>query len=234
MNNKLANIVEGTGGAFLIAAALITPFLRSWRTKWGATEKEVSGSLPGDDIIANPKWQYTQAITIGVPAEKVWPWLVQMGADRAGWYSYDFVDNGGKPSATEILPEFQQIAPGDAIPAFPGSNEVFIVKIVNRDRSLVLVGPDPDSETFLFTWEFLLCPSNQNQTRLIVRVRVREKRLNSAAGPSRKKSGLRPIERLYALMGKLPSRLKSPIAAFGHYIMQAKQLKEIKRRVEKQ
>ena len=93
MNKKLTNIREGISGSFLMAIALITPFLRSRRTQWGATEEEVKGSLPGDEIIANPKWQYTQAITIAVPAEKVWPWLVQIGQGRGGFYSYQALEN---------------------------------------------------------------------------------------------------------------------------------------------
>ena len=90
---KFKDIGERLAGAFLIAAALLTPFLRLWRTKWGATDAEVHRSLPGDDLIPHPKWRYTHAITIRASAAEVWPWLVQMGQGRGGMYSYEWLEN---------------------------------------------------------------------------------------------------------------------------------------------
>src|SRR5437660_11094718 len=90
-----------------------------------ATPHEVRRTLPGDVMIPHPIGSATNAITIHVPPDQVWPWLVQMGCDRAGWYSYDFLDNGGKPSATVIIPALQQLAVGDVMPAVPGDRESF-------------------------------------------------------------------------------------------------------------
>jgi hypothetical protein len=72
--------------------------------------------------------------------ESVWPWLVQMGSGRAGWYSYDWIDNDGHPSATEIIPEFQRIAPGDVLPSLPGATDSFIVG-PGDDKKSKLRGP---------------------------------------------------------------------------------------------
>jgi hypothetical protein len=82
-----------------------------------ASSSERSQAMPADDIIAEPIAVLTNAITIDVPPERVWPWLAQLGAGRAGWYSYDHIDNDGVPSATVIIPELQNIAVGDILPA---------------------------------------------------------------------------------------------------------------------
>ena len=111
---KFKDIVEGIAGAFLIAAALLTPFLRSWRTKRGATDAEVHRSLPGDDLVPHPKWGWTHAIAIRASAADVWPWLMQMGQGRGGMYSYEWLENlvGGdihnaadQPVAGRLQPE---------------------------------------------------------------------------------------------------------------------------------
>jgi proline iminopeptidase len=61
------------------------------------------------------------AVTIGAPPERVWPWLAQMGWDRGGWYSWDRIDNAGRPSATEVHPEWQGLTVGDQLRAWsPG------------------------------------------------------------------------------------------------------------------
>ncbi|MFZ0860214.1 MAG: hypothetical protein WAN18_06000, partial [Candidatus Sulfotelmatobacter sp.] len=72
-----------------------------------ATPSEVARTLPGDDLIPQPIGSVNHAITIRRPPRDVWPWLAQMGSGRAGWYAYDFIDNGGRPSAERILPLYQ-------------------------------------------------------------------------------------------------------------------------------
>ena len=74
-----------------------------------ASVEEQRQTLPGDSMIPEPSASWTHGVTITSPIAKVWQWIAQMGADRAGWYSYDFIDNGGRPSATEILPQFQKV-----------------------------------------------------------------------------------------------------------------------------
>jgi len=70
-------------------------WLRPWQLTWGATPGEVSRSLPGDDLVPRPTFNATRAISIAAPAVEIWPWLVQVGLTRAGWYSYDLLDNLG-------------------------------------------------------------------------------------------------------------------------------------------
>ncbi|MGZ3519247.1 MAG: alpha/beta fold hydrolase, partial [Vulcanimicrobiaceae bacterium] len=64
--------------------------------RWGATDNEVKSPYPGADLIPDGKRSGTMAVTIKAPPAKVWPWLVQMGYRRAGWYSWDYLDNFGR------------------------------------------------------------------------------------------------------------------------------------------
>jgi hypothetical protein len=92
--------------AFASPLFLFAPLFRRWHLRWGATDVEVSEAMPGDELVSEPSFNATRAITIDAPPEAVWPWLVQIGYGRAGWYSYDLLDNGARPSAERILPEF--------------------------------------------------------------------------------------------------------------------------------
>ena len=92
--------------------------IQPWQHRWGATDEEARRAMPGDDLIADAS-STTRAITIAAPPEQVWPWLVQLGYGRAGWYSYDWIDNDGRPSADRIVPELQQLEVGDQIPMLP-------------------------------------------------------------------------------------------------------------------
>src|SRR6185503_21158023 len=92
-----------------------------------ATAVERHRSLPADEMVPDPIFTSTRAVTISAPPEHVWPWIAQMGAGRGGWYSWDAIDNGGTPSTRHILPDLQTIAPGDVMPAVPGARDAFIV-----------------------------------------------------------------------------------------------------------
>jgi hypothetical protein len=89
------------------------PLWRRWHQRWGATDQEVRAPMPGDDLLAKASFNATRAITIQAPPGAVWPWIVQIGYDRAGWYSYDLFDHGARPSARRILPQLQHPKVGD-------------------------------------------------------------------------------------------------------------------------
>jgi hypothetical protein len=129
-----------------------------------------------------------------------------MGADRAGWYSYDFLDNCGRPSAERILPELQKISVGMLFPALPGATDGFFLLAYEPERFLVL-GALPHNETHAVTWAFVLQQITPTETRLIVRARAN-------AG--------------YGFHG-LPLVLVKLI----HFVMQRKQLLEIAQRAER-
>jgi len=183
MNKKSGRITEGMGGAVLMAFAVATPFLRRWRTSWGATGEEIDASLPGDNIVGQPKWQYTQAITIAAPIERVWPWLVQIGQGRGGFYSYEVLENlvgCNIHNADEIIPEFQHLEPGESIMLHP--KIPYPVVLVDPGRAIVLhydtrkgLIPIPGTKAadyFESTWLFFLDGRGANSTRMISRFRI--------------------------------------------------------------
>lgn len=218
-----AGLLYGVVGVFRLGVTLDVPLLAApallgmllsadgfgWRSI-RATRQERRLAMPGDDEIATPLATLTHGISIAAPANSVWPWLAQMGAGcRAGWYSYDVLDNGREPSAMRLRPELQDVTVGTVFPALPGVSEGFVVCAVEPERALVLRWPSPDGAP-LVTWAFALEPRPDARTRLLVRVRGR---------------------RDYRFRG-LPSWLSAPIVRLVHFVMERRQLLGIARRVE--
>ena len=102
-------------GAVVAVLGIYLFGIRPWHEHWGATRDEITRSMPGDDIVTVPGLRATRAIIIAAPPEMIWPWLVQMGFRRGGWYSIDAIDNEGKPSASQIIPELLDLKVGDKI-----------------------------------------------------------------------------------------------------------------------
>ncbi len=125
--------------------------------------------VEGDELLPDARAQLTHAATIDAPPKDVWPWLVQMGCQRAGWYSWDRLDNGGVQSADHIIPELQHLAVGDVLPARPEGREGFQVVRLVPERALVLNGTSP---RWAGTWAFELDPLANDQTRLVTRYRA--------------------------------------------------------------
>lgn len=154
----------GWAGAIAAGCALY----RRWQLRWGATDSEVAAALPGDDIVGLPWFSATRALTIAAPPEKVWPWLVQMGGySRAGWYSFDRFDNGGRASARRILPELQDLAVGDVMPTSEDGSG-FVVEAIDPPRNLVLAIRRPDA---VVSATLVLVALSPGRTRLVTRVR---------------------------------------------------------------
>jgi hypothetical protein len=152
--------------------------LRSFQRQLAGPGTEESLKLACDDLVPSPRYQKTMAITIEAPPHEVWPWLVQMGCRRGGWYSIDALDNGGAPSALQIRPELQSIHVGQVLPWKPTGDEGFSVLHIERERTLVLGtaallnGPHREDDAFNDTWAFILEPIGAEATRLITRVRA--------------------------------------------------------------
>jgi hypothetical protein len=142
--------------------------VRHWFNRWGTTPSEVTGSLPGDNVIGHPTNSAMQALTITAGSEYIWPWLVQIGYQRGGLYSYDWLDRLfgflDRPSSKNILPQFQSLSAGDKIPW--GRGECLTVNSIEPLKSLVLYYKGHGME---WVWQFALHPLNANQTRLITR-----------------------------------------------------------------
>jgi hypothetical protein len=124
--------------------------------------------MPGDEVVERPNFVATRAVTIEATSEEVWPWLVQIGSGRAGFYSHDWIDNAGRPSAREIIPEYQHIEVGDLVPMLPGTEVGMWVKGFEANRWMLWW--DRKGEA---TWAWGLYPQGERHTRLISRLRVR-------------------------------------------------------------
>mgnify|MGYP003500171002 CR=1 FL=1 len=142
-------------------------FGRPWQLTWGATPEKVARPLPGDDLVPRPMFNATRAISIDAPSDQVWPWLVQAGVTRAGWYSYDLLDNLGHPSSQRIIPELQHLAPGDVVPMSPDGKQGIEVLSLDAPTSMVWSSPGETS------WTWQLDPGPNQTTRLITRIRSR-------------------------------------------------------------
>jgi hypothetical protein len=154
-------------GGLAIAAAAYMKIVRPWQLRWGATDDEVARTMPGDEVIANPSFDATRAVAIAAPPAHIWPWLVQIGCGRAGWYSYDWVDNLGRPSAEHIIPELQHIQVGDIVPISPNGKQGMFVKAFEPDQWLLWDEKKGDT-----TWAWGLYPQD-GITRLVSRIRIR-------------------------------------------------------------
>ena len=94
-------------GAAAAGAAAFVGWYRPWHMRWGATDEEIAEAMPGDELLPVAEFHPTRAITIAARPDEIWPWIVQIGFNRAGFYAYDLVDNLAKPSAERIIPELQ-------------------------------------------------------------------------------------------------------------------------------
>jgi hypothetical protein len=215
----IAGAVIGTAAGVTVGRTV-----RWWRT-WGVDPMEAARALAGDDLVPAPTAIETRGITIDAPPEAVWPWLVQMGFERAGWYSYDQLDNRGR-SLDTILPAYQSPKVGDILPVSPEAG--FEVRVVEPARAFVLFsdtalverlgqeepsgGPAPAGlaastailrqtpREFAASWAFVLEPLEGGRTRLIERFRVRF----GAASPA--------------------FRVVGPVLGFGVFAMMRKQM----------
>jgi len=203
--------------------------MRSSHTKEEGDEKCQPVSV--EDLIPTPIGRATAAVMIHASPEEIWPWLVQIGSGRAGWYSYDWIDNGGRPSAVSILPEHQQLAPGDIVPAIPGATDAFIVAVVDPPFHLVLTVPD-GLGGHQVSYEFLLQPLDDEHTRLVVRGAVSEKWPASIRPSSTESQPSIFIERVYWVLAHIPRPVKLGLAYVGHHLMESRMLHGIKRRAE--
>jgi hypothetical protein len=147
--------------AILPGVAYVT-VVRRWSRSWGSTRVERREELPGDELVPRPGLRMTRAVTIEAPVAAAWPWLVQIGQDRAGFYSYSWLENlagCGMVNADRVHPEWQDRAVGDVVPLHPSSG-VRVARL-EVDRCLVFPG-----------WYFNLVPLGADRTRLIARTRV--------------------------------------------------------------
>jgi hypothetical protein len=172
------------GAAAAAAAGGYATLYRLGQT-WGATVQEQQQMLAGDELLPDAKAWTTHAITIAAPVASVWPWLVQMGWGRAGWYTYRWVDRllfpANGPSADRLLPEHQRLAIGDRVSDGPPEADCwFTVERLEPGRLLVLRSirhlPASWRQRGLameWIWSWQLDEPVPGRTRVIQRNRIR-------------------------------------------------------------
>jgi hypothetical protein len=232
MLRRLFGLAVFAAGAVASYRLVIAPWWRSW----GVDPVEAVRALPGDEVVPDGVTAENRGITIDAPPAAVWPWLVQMGYGRGGWYSYDQLDMRGA-SADRIVPELQSLAVGDIMPTHPAGG--FVVTAIEPERSLVLftdtatvreqakaaADADPmpanlklagafmegaQPTDFAASWAFVLEPLPDGRTRLIERSRVR-----------------------FGAADKPWMRLTMPLMGFGVFVMMRRQLIGIRDRAER-
>ena len=159
MRNR--NLVIGAAVAAAGATAAYVWGIRPWHLRWGTTDEELREPLPGDELVPQPKLKATHATTINAPAADIWPWLVQMGQNRGGFYSYAWLENlcgCHMQNADEIVPEWQELKVGDKVWLHPKAPPVEVAAI------------EPGRAIVLKPWgAFVLQPIDEERTRLIIR-----------------------------------------------------------------
>jgi hypothetical protein len=199
-------LAAAAGAAALLGPVAYLLFLRRWCLTWGAREDEVTASLPGDELLAAAGLVTTRAVTIDAPAAAIWPWLAQLGSGRGGAYTYDWIQNLlglNMHSASEVIPELQDIKAGDELPLGSGG-PVMRVEVLDPPRALAFRSSDRN-----WVWIFALLPDG-NLTRLVSRNRIETR-------------ALAPVARLLYLLFMEP----------GSLVMERKMLLGIKRRAER-
>jgi len=212
-------MLVGAGAAGVGVWAAVRP-----RTlAWGATCDEVVRSLPGDDLVANPLYVTTRAISVKAPAAAVWPWLVQLGQNRGGFYTYDVIENLmglDIHSADAIRPEWQNLHAGeDYVTLDPDEYMKMTIAVLEPERAIVIrsgaPGEPPQAPGSFFkgeiewSWAFVLDPVDERTTRLIIRCRA-------------------------AWADTLAARLAKPVLLEPvHFVMEERMLRGIRDRAER-
>lgn len=172
------DVVEGASGAAIMVAAMLTPFMRRARRHWGISEEEASRARPGDELVARPDWQWTHGIEIDAPADEVWPWVAQIGADRGGFYSYQWLENlvgCGVRNAERVHPELA-IALGRGLSLHPKAPPLPVVLFEPGSHFVAFAKADPEAraerkawgET---SWGFYVEPLPNRRCRFVSRFR---------------------------------------------------------------
>jgi hypothetical protein len=166
---KRALVLCGCG--FVLLIVLFFAVYRPWALSWGASDEEIERAMPGDEIVDSPTFVATRAVLVESPPEAIWPWLVQIGYRKAGFYSWDQLDNDGIASSEEIIPAFQNLKVGDMIPL--SATAFAEVRLLEPNRFMLLEIPSHSMTHSSWSWAWGLYPVDGRQTRLVTRLRVR-------------------------------------------------------------
>ncbi len=149
----------------IILGAIYCLILRDFQMTWGATSEEIARIMPGDELLESPTFDATRVVKIEAAPEDIWPWLVQMGYNRAGFYTFGGLDAGSGGNSETLLPEFQDLAVGDKI--LP----ILTVISMDTNHTMLWVFDEHNGPWSGATWCWGLYPTNDGHTRLVSRLR---------------------------------------------------------------
>ena len=158
-----------------VIAVIVTIALIPWMDRWGATDDEVAASFSGDELVLTPRIVYTRAVTVNASPEEIYPWLVQMGAEKGGMYSYSWFETNllrcELINADRIHAEWQGLKVGDKVKMCPGTwgPPAYEAGLMEPNRAIVL--GHQEKGTWSDVWQFILIPQADGTTRLIARGR---------------------------------------------------------------
>lgn len=173
MNRFLRFVITLTGLAAL--AVLLIAALMPWMDRWGATNAEIVTSFTGDELVPSPRITYTRAITIQASPEQIYPWIVQLGAEKGGMYSYSWFETNilrcELINADRIHEEWQNLKVGDPMKMCPGTSgpPPYTIAIIEPNHAIVM--GHKDQGEWVEVWQFLLVPQEDGTTRLVIRSR---------------------------------------------------------------
>jgi hypothetical protein len=173
---KLIGILAGLA----VTAILIIAALMPWMDRWGATKDEIAASFSGDELVPSPRITYTRALTVNASPEKIYPWIVQLGAEKGGMYSYEGFETNilrcELINADHVHEEWQDLKVGDPMKMCPGTSgpPPYEIAIIEPNHAIVM--GHKDKGTWVEVWQFNLVPQEDGTTRLVIRSR------NSAQG----------------------------------------------------
>jgi len=173
--------VEGIGGVVLMIAAFLTPFLRRARSHWGVDQATATRTYPGDELVAEPLWSFNHGVDIQAPASRVWPWIAQIGADRGGFYSYQWLENlvGCEVRNAEVIhPEWEaQVGQSLVLHPDPKAPRLQIVAVEAGRHMVAEARADERARAgghawAAASWLFLVEPLGESRSRVISRYRA--------------------------------------------------------------
>jgi len=168
---KIIAFLAGLAALAVIAIILLTP----WMNRWGATDEEIAAALPGDELVPAPAKFFNRAITIHAKPEQIYPWLVQIGADKGGWYSYDWLEtlaNCPNTNADRIHEEWQNLEVGEQVLMCPGefAPPPYIIAQLHPNQAIVM-GHQENGE-WVDLYQFVIVQQADGSSRLILRTRT--------------------------------------------------------------
>jgi hypothetical protein len=172
---KFLILLAALAGLIIVAVGAVV-LLTPWMDRYGATDAEVAAAFPGDELVPNPASFVNRAITIDASPAEIYPWLVQLDAEKGGWYSYDWLETNllrcPMVNADRIHPEWQNLQVGDKVRMCPGEAgpPPYVVAQIHPDQAIVL-GHQENGE-WVDLYQFVVVPQADGSSRLILRTRT--------------------------------------------------------------